>query len=147
MGNRRYFFNLPYALPKDDLEAQRLDFQHHYLRAVLKGHYLVPLAKRDVRQIVDVGCGTGRWCIEMAQAFPMAHVHGLDVDEPPPGALQAPPNYRFVQSNVLEHLPFADAWSDFTHQRLLVAAIPTAQWPQVVSELVRITRPGGWVEL
>jgi SAM-dependent methyltransferase len=147
IGNRRYFFDLPYTLPKDELEARRLDFQHHYMRAVLKGHYMAPLAKKEVRQIVDIGCGTGRWCMDIAQAFPHARVHGLDIDIPQSGSVQAPLNYTFLQGNVLERLPFANAFSDFTHQRLLVAAIPTAKWPGVINELARITRPGGWVEL
>lgn len=30
--------------------------------------------------------------------------------------------------------------------RLLVSAIPHDRWPYVVRELVRVTRPGGWVE-
>jgi len=30
---------------------------------------------------------------------------------------------------------------------LLVAAIPVARWPGVVRELVRVTRPGCWIEL
>ncbi|HEY7094112.1 MAG TPA: class I SAM-dependent methyltransferase, partial [Ktedonobacterales bacterium] len=31
--------------------------------------------------------------------------------------------------------------------RLLFTAIPHDRWPAVVDELVRVTRPGGWVEL
>jgi hypothetical protein len=48
---------------------------------------------------------------------------------------------------VLEGLPFPDAAFDFVHQRLLFLAIPAARWPFVMQELVRVTRPGGWVEL
>ncbi|HZU16098.1 MAG TPA: hypothetical protein VFD01_05790 [Candidatus Dormibacteraeota bacterium] len=34
------------------------------------------------------------------------------------------------------------------HQRLMAASgIPLASWSGVVGELVRVTRPGGWVEL
>ncbi|WP_146747050.1 methyltransferase domain-containing protein [Thermogemmatispora tikiterensis] len=52
----------------------------------------------------------------------------------------------FVRANVLEGLPFADCQFCYTHQRLLVAAIPARSWPGVVRELVRVTRPGGWIE-
>lgn len=58
-----------------------------------------------------------------------------------------PPNYSYVQGNVLEGLPFADASFDFTHQRLLIGALPAARWPADIQELMRVTRPGGWVEL
>jgi SAM-dependent methyltransferase len=58
-----------------------------------------------------------------------------------------PPTCVFVRANVLEGLPFPDGQFTYTHQRLLVAAIPARSWPGVVQELVRVTRPGGWIEL
>ncbi|MBF6589918.1 MAG: methyltransferase domain-containing protein [Ktedonobacterales bacterium] len=91
----------------------------------------------------------------MAQTFPQANVIGLDVKPPAvderastsPGLDTRPPNYAFVPGNLLEGLPFPDATFDFTHMRLLFTAIPHDRWPFVVSELARVTRPGGWVEL
>lgn len=44
-------------------------------------------------------------------------------------------------------LPFPDAAFHFVHQRLLFLGIPVAAWPAAVREMVRVTRPGGWVEL
>jgi hypothetical protein len=41
---------------------------------------------------------------------------------------------------------FPDALSGYTHQRLLTATITTANWPRVMQELIRVTRPGDWVE-
>jgi hypothetical protein len=58
-----------------------------------------------------------------------------------------PSNCLFTQANILHGLPFPDQQFSFTHQRLLVAAIPAAHWPTVVQELVRVTRSGGWIEL
>jgi SAM-dependent methyltransferase len=97
-----------------------------------------------------VGCGTGRWAIEMASLFPRANVIGLDI-APPASTMVAgehvPENYLFMTGNVLEGLPFGDATFDFVHMRLLFTAIPAVRWPQVVRELARVTRRGGWVEL
>ncbi|HEU5348271.1 MAG TPA: class I SAM-dependent methyltransferase, partial [Ktedonobacterales bacterium] len=94
-------------------------------------------------------CGTGRWCIEMAALFPQANVVGLDITSPPVVEADAPrpANFVFVAGNMLEGLPFADNSFDFVHQRLVIAALPTAQWLQQTQELLRVTRPGGWVEL
>jgi hypothetical protein len=64
--------------------------------------------------------------------------HGLD---------SRPLNYSFATGNILEGLPFPDASFDFTHQRLLITAIPKDRWPSVIAELARVTRPGGWIEL
>lgn len=148
---RRYLANAPYMLPSDDAEINRLDFQHYMLRYALRGNYIAPV--RRPRSIVDVGCGTGRWAREVATVFPDASVIGIDVTPPPteaptPGAQDVrPENYAFVQADVTKGLPFADANFDFVHQRLLFLAIPTAQWPALIAELVRVTRRGGWVEL
>ncbi|HET9110036.1 MAG TPA: class I SAM-dependent methyltransferase [Ktedonobacterales bacterium] len=147
IGGRTYVAGVPYILPKDLDETNRLDFQHYMLRSFMRGNYLAPLnAPRDV---LDVGCGTGRWAIEMAAEFRSANVIGVDVA--PPAVGEGGPltadNYTFVRGNVLERLPFADNSFDFTHQRYLILAIPTQRWPQVIAELLRVTRPGGWVEL
>jgi SAM-dependent methyltransferase len=148
-GTRRHLAGLPYDLPKDDQEISRLDFQHYMLRYAFKGNYLAPVS--NPRDILDVGCGSGRWPMEMALVFPNANVVGVDVVPPPadtgPAAMMRPANYVFVPGNVLEGLPFADASFDFVHQRLLIAALPADQWPRVIAELRRVARPGGWVEL
>lgn len=149
VGGRRFVSGVPYLLPKDMGEAQRLDFQHYLLRYALKGNYAAPI--RQAGDILDVGCGTGRWAMEIANEFPGANVIGVDVAPPPTEAgatADARPDiYAFVQGNVLERLPFADNSFDFVHQRLLILAIPANRWPGVVHELLRVTRPGGWVEL
>ncbi len=143
---------IPYALPKDLEEMNRLDFQHYLLRYALKGNYAAPVV--NPQSILDVGTGSGRWAREMAQYFPQANVIGLDINRPPAeDAIESgqtpeirPDNYSFVAGNVLEGLPFPDASFDFVHMRLLVAGIPHDRWPGVIKELARVTQPGGWVE-
>lgn len=146
---REYAAGVPYMLPKDLEEGNRLDFQHYMLRYVLHGNFAAPLG--DVLDILDVGAGTGRWATEMADLFPQARVTGVDIAPPPAldnATANAPSNsYSFVAANVLEGLPFPDATFDFVHQRLLYAAIPADRWQTAVRELVRVTRPGGWIEL
>ncbi len=146
-GGRRHIAGVPYALPKDDAEINRLDFQHYMLRYALQGNYLAPISQPH--DILDVGSGSGRWTQDMALTFPHANVVGLDVVAPPADAKTTTPlpNYVFVVGNVLEGLPFSNATFDYVHQRLLFAAIPRPSWPQVVGELGRVTRPYGWVEL
>ncbi|EFH81740.1 Methyltransferase type 11 [Ktedonobacter racemifer DSM 44963] len=139
--------NAPYLLPRNDEEINRLDFQHYILRATLKGNALAPL--QHPTSILDVGCGTGRWCQEMAVTYPQATVVGFDLVSPLAllRSPQFPDTCRFVQGNVLEGLPFAPQSFDYVHQRLLVFALPTQRWPGEIQELVKVTRPGGWVEI
>ncbi|HEX8982683.1 MAG TPA: methyltransferase domain-containing protein [Ktedonobacterales bacterium] len=143
-GGRRFKRGVPYILPSDAGELNRLDFQHYLLRSALRGNYASPL--RDPRAILDVACGTGRWAIEMASMFPQASTVGFDMTPLPPDA-GAAHNFTFVQGNMFEGLPFPDDSFDFVHQRLVTVAIPTTQWLPQVQELLRVTRPGGWVEL
>src|SRR5258708_40359840 len=70
IAGRRHVTGVPYALPKDLAEVNRLDFQHYIYRNVLRGNFLVPLA--DPTAILDVAAGTGIWGKEMAQQFPQA---------------------------------------------------------------------------
>ncbi|GER85073.1 hypothetical protein KTAU_37090 [Thermogemmatispora aurantia] len=141
----RYLDEPPYLLPKDLGEANRLDFQHYVLRAILRGNYLAPI--QQPRRILDVGCGTGQWAFELAQQFPQAEVVGLDLEPTSAKAITPPANYRFVQGDALKGLPFEDETFDFVHQRFLWLAIPLRAWPGLVQELARLTAPGGWVEL
>jgi SAM-dependent methyltransferase len=157
VGARRYVRGSPYVLPKDEAEIHRLDFQHYMLRYAMQGNYLAPIGQPH--DILDVGTGTGRWALEMAHAFPNANVIGIDLVEPPVDANVGknvgkkkqpdirPPNYTFLTANVLEGLPFPGMSFDYAHQRLLIGGVPAVRWPEVIAELVRVTRPGGWVEM
>ena len=147
IAGRRYRVDVPYVLPKDLQEINRLDFQHYALRALLKGNYRAPLHIFQPGHILDVGCGTGRWCRDLASEYPQASITGIDLEAQWPTGIALPPTMRFVQANILNGLPFREASFDYTHQRLLVGAIPAKQWPLVLRELVRVTRPGGMIEL
>ena len=121
---------------------ERLDVQHVAIRKAMNGNHLARIVGPG--HILDVGCGTGQWAYEICAEFPDSMVVGLDLKPSKPAP---PPNYRYVESNVLQGLPFADGQFDFVHQRLLISGLPLRYWPAEVAELVRVTRPGGWVEL
>lgn len=150
LGGRRYLADAPYALPKDPREVQRQDFQHFIIRNSLLSNYLAPLSQP--RSILDVGCGTGRWAMEMAAEFPQASVVGIDLVRPESatslghGLEQQPHNVTFIEGDILEGLPFAPASFDFVYMRFLFMAIPAKRWAAVLDDLIRVTRPGGWIE-
>lgn len=149
--HRRRRNDIPYLLPKDIEEGSRLNLQHYLLRYAIKSNFLAPI-EEPVQHILDVGSGTGIWGQEVARQFPSARIFGLDLEPPQSLTLSAsvalaPPNYHFVEGNVLQGLPFPDQTFHFTHQRMLVLAIPSQEWPSVIREMIRVTRVGGWVEL
>ncbi|HEU5383709.1 MAG TPA: class I SAM-dependent methyltransferase [Ktedonobacteraceae bacterium] len=145
LDDRERLTDVPYLLPKDAQEQNRLNFQHHCLYSAIGNHYLVPL-RPDIATMLDVGTGTGIWPVEMTRLFPHAHIVGVDISA---ASLEYTSSSActFCLVDVLKGLPFPDQQFDYVHQRLLVAAIPAAHWPEVIHELVRVTRPDGWVEL
>jgi ubiquinone/menaquinone biosynthesis C-methylase UbiE len=153
LGGRRRLAAVPYLLPADEREVHRLDFQHYLLRYALQGNYSAPIdtiPRGYPASILDVGCGTGRWAFELAAQFPAANIVGVDLSptlDETTSAERRPDNFTFVQANVLQGLPFADATFEYVHQRLLFLGIPALLWPGVAGELARVARPGGWVEL
>ncbi|KAF7725143.1 hypothetical protein EC973_000395 [Apophysomyces ossiformis] len=57
-------------------------------------------------------------------------------------------NLRFHQLNVLEEdLPFKDDTFDYVQQSLVALVYSTSDWSRVLSELVRVTKPGGYIQL
>jgi len=143
--NRTRLSDTPYLLPKDAAEDNRLDYQHYVIQFSLGTHYVAPIPQ-TLKRILDVGTGTGIWAIEIARQFPEAEVIGIDISDS--SFKKDPPENCLLQTgNILEGLAFPDQTFNYTHQRFLVAAIPAARWRGVVHELVRITAPGGWVEL
>lgn len=142
---RRYLQDVPYALPKDEAEIDRLNFQHYALMSVQKQHIIAPLDDYP-RAILDVGCGTGLWAREVGQRYPLCQVVGVDV-EPPERLPTVPANVDYVYGDVLKGLPLPENSFDLVHQRLLILAVPASAWPQVLRELLRLVRPGGWLQL
>jgi SAM-dependent methyltransferase len=134
--------DVPYVLPRHPAEVDRLDLQHYALFEALREHYVAPVGRP--RRVLDVGAGTGQWGFDLCEMHQEALVVGLDLIPPKSGA---PEGYRAVRGNLLEGLPFENDSFDFVHQRLLFAGVPVDAWSVTVAELVRVCRPGGWVEL
>ncbi|KAJ3017862.1 UNVERIFIED_CONTAM: hypothetical protein HDU68_011439 [Siphonaria sp. JEL0065] len=140
-----------YIMPSDDKEQTRLEMQHQLLRYAFGSHVICPearkLIKRRGTKVLDVGCANGCW---MDSLFAGGHVncqyYGVDITE---DAFEFGTvcNAELIFGNVLERLPYDNNTFDYTHQRLLFLGIPKEKWPQVIKEVMRVTKPGGWIEL
>lgn len=144
-GGRRLLVGSSYVLPKDASEDERLDAQHYLLGLVTGALHLAPLAAP--RTMLDVGCGTGLWCKEMAAQFPNASLIGLDFDIERLKNRSRPRNVQWQEVNALDPLPFISNSFDYIHVRFAATWIPFGRWPDVLAELLRVTRPGGIIEL
>jgi ubiquinone/menaquinone biosynthesis C-methylase UbiE len=150
MWGRRSRVGTPLIGPKDTTGHDILDFQHYIVRRVLGGNHQSPL--RAPQRILDAGCGTGRWLVEMAAEFPEAEVVGIDLVRPESLApMLAPLGARakqvaFVGADLRQPLPFPDASVDFAHMQLMHGALSAEQYRFALRELARVTRSSGWVE-
>ncbi|MBO0728380.1 MAG: methyltransferase domain-containing protein [Acidimicrobiaceae bacterium] len=131
-----------YLFPREPEETDRLDLQHYALRTALGTNHQALLERPAL--ILDVGSGGGQWGWDTAEEFPDALVVGLDLV---PGKASRPRGFQPLRADLLKGLPFRDAVFDYVHQRLLLSGIPALAWPRVVRDLVRVTKPGGWIEL
>ncbi|RUP46601.1 S-adenosyl-L-methionine-dependent methyltransferase [Jimgerdemannia flammicorona] len=60
---------------------------------------------------------------------------------------ELPPNLFFKQANILDGLPYENDQFDFVHQRCFQYAYTRRQWTNVLDDIVRVVKPGGWVQL
>jgi ubiquinone/menaquinone biosynthesis C-methylase UbiE len=104
------------------------------------------------QRVLDVACGSGGWALNMAQTYPHLQVMGFDIDanmisyattQAQVGKLE---HASFRVMNALDPLDYPDNFFDLVNARFLAAA-GRSVWPQVMPELFRITRPGGFIRL
>jgi ubiquinone/menaquinone biosynthesis C-methylase UbiE len=103
----------------------------------------------DEPSILDAGCGTGEISSRVAELFPRSRVLGVDIIDEHLELAQTryarlAPRLRFEHQSVFA-LDARDASFDLTICRHVLHSIPHAD--RVVAELVRVTRPGGYLHL
>ncbi|KAJ1561635.1 hypothetical protein HK405_003320 [Cladochytrium tenue] len=108
----------PYVLPYDMSEANR-------------SHLQAPLLSTGGARVLDMGCGSGSWSMDMGRQFPTATIIAADINPPAERPEKCPNNVSFVTEDV----------------RLMTLALRKESWPSAIKELVRITKPGGYVEI
>jgi SAM-dependent methyltransferase len=113
--------------------------------ALLVRRYALP----ESPAILDAGCGTGEASRRLAEAFPRAAVLGVDIldhhlDRARSETAHLGERIRF-ENRSLFGLGLPDASFDLVVCRHVLQSIPHAE--RAIAELVRVTRPGGWVHL
>ncbi|KAF9070933.1 hypothetical protein BDP27DRAFT_1362173 [Rhodocollybia butyracea] len=139
-----------YIVQYTDDEQERLNWQNRYCtKTICDGKLIcipnIPLDSGD--EILDSATGTGIWLLDVAhQVNPNISLTGIDISQrlfP----TQYPQNVTFAVHSVT-NLP--ESWSNrfkVANQRLLSGALTHEQWGMALSELYRILKPGGWIQL
>ncbi|MHC2991845.1 SAM-dependent methyltransferase [Pontibacter sp. HJ8] len=118
--------------------------------------YLELLARRlnleYCQSLVDIGCGKGMMGFKFSKYLPAgARVYGVDfeaeyIEEAQQRAqsiyLHNPIDYKFLVGNASD-IPLPDNLADITLCQTLLIHVKDPQ--RVIEEMIRITKPGGWV--
>ena len=131
-----------YAFPNDEPEQERLDIQYHGYRLTIANKiFHAPISSPT--SVLDVGTGTGIWCMDIADAYPGANVIGMDISPIQPR--NVPSNCSFEISNLEDPWTYADNRFDLVHTRIM-NGFSLRSWPKFYAEAFRALKPGGWVE-
>ncbi|KAL8642056.1 MAG: hypothetical protein Q9228_001222 [Teloschistes exilis] len=99
--------------------------------------------------MLDVGCGTGMVCRQMAQQYPNATVYGVDISSVPPFN-DTPGNVEYMTGDIKELAAGGDerikeGEIDYIYQRLLICGM--TDWPGYIRQMAGLLRPGGYMEI
>ncbi|KAF7723939.1 hypothetical protein EC973_001511 [Apophysomyces ossiformis] len=135
-----------YWLPKDEEEQERLTVQHLAIKELYNGNVLsrtpefVDLEKGC--DVLDIGCGSGMWAMDMGMAYPNSKFTGVDIADVRVKNITLE-NVTFGYGNILEKVDFPDNSFDMVHIRLLILALRKEEWPNAIKEGLRLVKPGG----
>lgn len=136
---------------KESLRAQNED----QMITCAMGGPLAEQANANIfKQVLHIACGSGNWTIEAARRYPQMSLVGIDTNphildyaRKSAVAAQVAERVRFQTMDALLPLAFPAASFDLINLRLGVTFVRTWEWPQLISELLRVARPGGVIRL
>ncbi|KAI8148998.1 S-adenosyl-L-methionine-dependent methyltransferase, partial [Fennellomyces sp. T-0311] len=137
-----------YIFVNDKKEIERLIKQARVINTLSGSYFDAPIHDQleNGITVLDSGCGPEVWTLEMSAKYPRSTFYGVDIN-PASDDIMRPNNCKFITQNILEPMPFPDDYFGFIHQQFLTAGIPSKNWPSLLAEMMRILKPGGWIEL
>jgi ubiquinone/menaquinone biosynthesis C-methylase UbiE len=136
-------------------ELSRLQVQDRLVTAIMGGVFPEQSDLIPFQRVLDVGCGTGDWLIEVAKTYPdIPLLVGVDTNERAiayargqAAAQKVSDRVEFHIMDVLGMLEFPIDYFDLVNQRFAWSFLRTWEWPKLLIEYQRITRPGGVIRI
>ncbi|KAI9226986.1 MAG: hypothetical protein DHS80DRAFT_24700 [Piptocephalis tieghemiana] len=155
-GSRMLTMGKPVTLTneeKEQIAEQSATSIHLALWYVMQRSHLVPILFNNVPlRILDVNPGTSKWAEFFAHEHPLATIMVLGNGGVTKGAYQG-----LSGTNTIQHyphctptkwpLPAPNATFDLVRQTCLGPNVNVSAWVTCLTDLYRITLPGGWTEV
>src|SRR5579883_1183831 len=127
-------------------ELKRLQAQDQLLTGSMGGVLPEQPDPGSFQRVLDVGCGTGGWLIEVARTYPtMTHLVGVDVSRTMVAYARERARAEGVDDRVefrvmdaLRMLEFPDQTFDLVNQRLGQGYLRTWEWSKLLQEYQRV---------
>lgn len=139
---------------RNEEELTRLAIQDQMLAEVVSGTLPEQEDVEQFERVLDVGCGVGGWVIETARSYPTMTLVGIDINQKMIDYANAQAvaqgvskRVRFQVMDALTLPGLANASFDLVNQRIGCSYLRTWDWPRLLREMVRVTRPGGTIRL
>jgi len=136
-------------------ELNRLQILDRLLTAGMGGVLPEQPDRTIFRRVLDVGCGTGGWLIELAQTTPTCTLLiGVDASRAfveyaraQAEAAHVSDRVEFYVADALRMLEFPADSFDLVNHRAAVSWLRTWDWPKLLQEYQRVCRPKGVVRI
>lgn len=99
------------------------------ITTALDGQLHIAPIESNPQRILDLGCGTGKWCIGMGDLYHSAEVIGIDLSPSQP--MMVPPNVCFELDDIEEDWTFGFQF-DYIHARYMIGTI--CDWSRLVHQ-------------
>lgn len=135
---------------ENEKELSESEILHEIMKRCWGVNFVSPIEQeltiRKDFKVLDVGCGSGTWLLELSENYPLTNFVGVDkISKFPKDFSQN--NLQFITGDILNRLPFEDNFFDFVHMSFVIMEFTDEQWEDIIiKELVRVCKPGGWIE-
>jgi ubiquinone/menaquinone biosynthesis C-methylase UbiE len=139
----------------EEQELKRLDGQDRVFTVCMGGVLPEQSDPSTFQRVLDVGCGPGWWLIETARAYPtISLLAGVDIgsrmiDHAKAQAEAAGVSDRtqFQTGDALRMLEFPNDFFDLVNQRFGMSYLRKWDWPKLLREYQRVTKPEGVIRI
>ncbi|PKY20914.1 S-adenosyl-L-methionine-dependent methyltransferase [Rhizophagus irregularis] len=140
---------LEYYFSNDTDFMDRLHVFHFLRQHVFQSNFSSPIEDKLIEggyKVLDIGCGPGTWLLDLSSKHANSNFIGIDVEPMFPHEIK-PNNVKFIEADVSNGLSFGDNEFDFTHIELMRLIYTSDKWDFIFSEFIRVTKPGGYIEV